>query len=133
MRIVLLAIAIASTFSFCTKESNTGNSYNGLWELRVTDNGSTGYKEYPAGNGYKLLIANDSIYTYANNELNHRQAFQLVKDTLTGYGEKRVADKLPLDPEGPSGIFFELENNTLTTYFGIPAADGGSSRYVRVN
>lgn len=133
MRIACMALAVSTIFAFCSKSNDANNSYSGKWELRITDNGSTGYKEHAAGNGNKFLISNDSLYCFTDHKLQYTRAFTLVKDTLRGYGEDRLADKLVSDDDYLSTHFFEVSNNNLTVYTGIPAADGGKAVYVRIN
>lgn len=131
MRLIFMAVAISAIFSFCSKKNDITNSYSGTWELRNAS-GMIGYREYPEGNGNKLIITEDSLYTYTNNTLQHAWAFHLVKDTLRGFGEDRIADKLSPDLYTGLSTFFELQKNTLTWYAGTPALDGGSSQYVRL-
>lgn len=131
MRILLLMIAIATILPFCTKKKNEGSAYAGTWELRSAD-GMMGHVEYEPGNGFKMVITEDSLYEYANNALQYTRVFGIVKDTLVGYGADRLADRLSPDIFAGLKTFFELKENTLTRYVGIPALDGGSSVYVRV-
>ena len=91
-----------------------------------------GHVEYEPGNGFKMVITEDSLYEYTNNGLQYTRAFGVVKDTLVGYGADRLADRLSPDIIAGFKTFFELKGNTLTRYVGIPALDGGSSVYVRI-
>lgn len=131
MRVLLLTIVIAAIFPFCTKKKNDGKGYVGTWELRSSD-GMSGHVEYEPGNGFKMVITEDSLYEYTNLGLQYRRAFGVVKDTLRGYGADRLADKLSPDIIAGFTTFLELKQNTLTRYSGIPALDGGSSVYVRI-
>ena len=131
MRVLLLVIAIATILPFCAKKRNEGSVYAGTWELRSAD-GMMGHVEYEPGNGFKMVITEDSLYEYTNNGLQYTRTFGVVKDTLVGYGADRLADRLSPDIIAGFKTFFELKGNTLTRYVGIPALDGGSSVYVRI-
>jgi hypothetical protein len=131
MRILFVAIAIAVILPFCAKKKNDTSGYIGTWELK-SSNGMMGPVQYEPGNGFKIVITNDSLYDYANGSLQYTRVFGIVKDTLTGYGADRIADRL--SPDIPTGLetFLELKDGTMIRYVGTPALDGGSSVYVRI-
>ena len=132
MRYAFIALAAALLFQSCSKRNDSPDQYYGTWELRSSEGGWIGYREYPPGNGQKLVITKDSLFEYLNNVPGYKHAFAVVKDTLRGYGNERIADRLVDDAGQGIATFFERRGDKLTRYVGIPAADGGSSSYQRI-
>ena len=131
MRIFLMTLAAAAMITSCSKKNDNTDSYVGKWELR-SSRGMIGVAEYPAGNGMFMVITADSMHDYTGNTLQYSRAFGIVKDTLRGFGEDRLADRLSPDIIAGFPTFFERSGSTLTRYSGVPALDGGSNTYVRV-
>jgi hypothetical protein len=134
MRWILISIFIL-IIGACKKESQNLTpqnlpSYIGTWELRSSRGGLTGEVKYASGQGNYLEITGDSvILTYQHNRVDG-STYRVEQDTTYFFGEPRLMDKLIARDNW--SFFFIAMNNTLTTYVGAPASDGGSAVYVKV-
>jgi hypothetical protein len=134
MRWMFLSIFILIIAACKKDESIThldGTSlYLGVWELRSGSGGMTGQVTYPSGQGNYLQITSDSvILTYHFNRVD-ASSYYIEKDTTYFFGEPRLMDQLIARDNW--SFFFVAADNSLTTYVGTPALDGGSAVYVRV-
>lgn len=132
MRYLIALLLVTLIIQYCKKNNDTPGSYYGSWELRSAEGGLAGYIEYPPANGNIIVITEDSLFEYVNHVLIAKNRFELIKDTLRGYGNDRLADKLLPDPVMGIEGFLERKGNKLILYQGIPAADGVSSIYQRI-
>jgi hypothetical protein len=120
-------------FVACKKNSDKPPTENlpvyiGMWELR-SSTGMLGQANYLSGQGNYLEITPDSVILTYHYDRVDASTYSVEKDTTYFFGEPRLMDQLVARDSW--SFFFVAADNSLTTYFGTPAFDGGSSVYVR--
>ena len=137
-------IALVLLACSCRKVDNTEpkkkllstGSIKGDWELRILYGCQTPNCNpyFPAGNGNTWHFT-DTTYLHTVRSVSpsytasNSAVYIVGEDTCRATG--RVMDYFKPKDDPYEGIFFEIENDTLTLYNGIIPADGYIAKYVR--
>lgn len=145
MRIVLLLVLAISLIA-CKKEKesdstedNTTGSIIGTWELKESYSGMSPYRQHPSGNG-NLLQFDDATYKIiAAGKVQQQGIYRLTSDSVTNVNTcvlepppSNTPNRLIFDNEIFLRRGFSATGKTLTLTTGCIPADGGVSKYRRI-
>ncbi len=138
-RLMVIIIVMAGAIISCTRNSSEtaslqldGSTLPGVWELRGSSGGMLPYNpdNYKPGNGdiwkftgdhferiYRDSVYNSGSYTVANNGVD--------------LNTNRTINQFIFNGEPAES--FELKNDTLHIYYGLIAADGVISHFVKIS
>ena len=134
--VTICLVAIIVFFGSCKKDSSLDNvkhstSIVGTWELRKVTGGFRGTypeKNYAPGNGNIWTFSDSTYQTYDNNIWTMSGSYSLGKDSSHATG--RNTDFVMLSNNNK--IYFEIDNNVMTLYWGEIVYDGAIEKYERL-